>query len=236
LNRYHVQSNLLDPLENNGQMILVIGEDWDVFHARLFLCSKVNNEWQVVQNFPAVCGQNGMAWGLGVYPQNPESQPQPTKKEGDQKTPVGIFHLGTCMGYASKPLNPNLPYQPLTVTMEGVDDPLSRHYNQVVNKAKLSEGIEVDWKSYEVMRREDALYKWLMIIEHNPDNLPGAGSLIFLHIWENDKKGTAGCTAVASKNMEEILTWLDPNQNPVVVQLPRPLYHQFAAEWGLPTL
>lgn len=220
------------------QMILVVADNWNQTQARLFLCAGTKGKWQVLNSYPAVCGKNGMAWGIGLYPADTLSTlPQPVKKEGDGKSPAGIFRFGTCMGYEPRlAVNSKWPYQPLNAAMQGVDDPNSRYYNQIIDTAKLLPAITIDWQSHEKMRRSDDLYKWLLVIEHNPRNLPGYGSLIFMHIWENQTKGTAGCTALAESNLLEILEWLDPDHNPVLVQLPRTIYNQKLAEWGLPAI
>ena len=219
------------------QMILVVTDNWDQTQARLFRCARTGENWQVLNSYPAVCGENGMAWGIGLYPATLSELLQPFKKEGDGKSPAGIFRFGKCMGY--EPLlavNSKWPYQPLSVTMQGVDDPQSRYYNQIIDTAQLLPGTAIDWQSHETMRRSDDLYKWLLVIEHNHLNLPGYGSLIFMHIWENQTKGTAGCTALAESSLLEILEWLDLDHNPVLVQLPREIYDQKLPEWGLPAI
>jgi D-alanyl-D-alanine dipeptidase len=223
--------------DNSRQMILVLAETWDSFRVRLYRCEKNFGTWRAVQCFPAVCGQKGMAWGLGVYPADPLQQQQPSKKEGDRKTPAGVFTLGACRGYASKfATNQRLSYQPLTVTTQGVDDPKSRYYNKIVDRAKLTPGQTADWDSYEVMRRDDTLYKWLVAINHNPANLPGYGSLIFMHPWAGSHTGTAGCTALSEPDLLELLRWLDPAREPVLIQMPREEYQKFRNVWGLPAV
>lgn len=219
------------------QLILVLADNWDNFRARVYLCDQIFGTWRVNQSFPAVCGQNGMAWGLGLYPASLALQPQPGKREGDCKSPAGIFQLGACMGYAPELVdNSSWSYQQLTTTMQGVDDPKSQYYNRVMERASLEKLGGVDWNSHEVMRRADGLYKWLLVINHNPDNIPGYGSLIFLHLWKNEASGTAGCTALAENAFRKILSWLDPAQGPLLVQLPRTVYRDCRGEWGLPLI
>lgn len=227
---------------DSNQMILVIAPNWDDLHTRMYLCEKDNDKWQVQKSFPAVGGKKGLAWGIGLYPEARArasliGNAQPVKKEGDLKSPVGVFQLGECLGYApGLEANPNLVYRQLTESIQGVDDPASRYYNRIVNTADFKDGIAIDWKSHEKMRRADDLYKWLIVIEHNPDNIPGNGSLIFLHVWKNADSGTAGCTAVAEQHLLEILKWLNKGENPVLVQLPAEIYHQNLLSWGLPLI
>jgi len=62
----------------------------------------------------------------------------------------------------------------------------------------------------------------------------GGGSCIFLHIWPGPSGNTSGCTAFDSRDMNELLAWLDPNALPVLVQLPRSSYERLRSSWGLP--
>jgi L,D-peptidoglycan transpeptidase YkuD (ErfK/YbiS/YcfS/YnhG family) len=210
--------------ENTCQMILVTTNGWNDYRARLALYEKKAGKWEAYGDFPAVCGRKGMAWGIGWGPARPGETLPPVKREGDQKTPAGIFRLGKCLGYAPRlTVNPKLPYRQIVASMQGVDDPVSRYYNQIVNTATI-EPADMDWKSYEIMRRSDERYKWLMIIGHNPENLPGWGSLIFLHLWRDQTTGTAGCTAVSEATILTVFERLDPALNPVIVQGPREVW------------
>jgi L,D-peptidoglycan transpeptidase YkuD (ErfK/YbiS/YcfS/YnhG family) len=62
----------------------------------------------------------------------------------------------------------------------------------------------------------------------------GAGSCIFLHIWDGPEQGTAGCTAMEPIRIETLLRWLDPKKAPVLVQLPEPEYLKYQSAWSLP--
>ena len=92
----------------------------------------------------------------------------------------------------------------------------SRRYNLVVERSGVG---EVDWKSSERMR-EVSGYRWGLVVEHNANPaVAGRGSCIFLHVWAGPDKGTAGCTAMAQPNLEELLRWLDAKKRPALVQL-----------------
>jgi L,D-peptidoglycan transpeptidase YkuD (ErfK/YbiS/YcfS/YnhG family) len=135
---------------------------------------------------PVVLGKNGLAWGRGLAD---ASLPGPEKKEGDNKAPAGIFKLGQAFGYAPA-LSAGwvkLPYLPLTKQIEGIDDPRSRYYNRLIDRSKVA---RVDWHSSEQMRRDDILYEWGLVVEHNSPARSGAGSCIFLHIWKKPSTAT----------------------------------------------
>jgi L,D-peptidoglycan transpeptidase YkuD (ErfK/YbiS/YcfS/YnhG family) len=95
-----------------------------------------------------------------------------------------------------------------------VDDPQSPDYNRwVYGKPKA--------KSFERMLRDDELYKIGLIIEYNTNPVvPGHGSAIFLHIWKGPGIPTAGCVAVAEKDLRGYLSWLAPDRAPVIALNP----------------
>jgi D-alanyl-D-alanine dipeptidase len=84
------------------------------------------------------------------------------------------------------------------------------------------------------MMRTDDLYKWGIVVAHNPAAQPGAGSCIFLHIWKNSSAPTAGCTAMAEEDLVKLLRWLDPTARPILVQMPAANYQRFQSRLGLP--
>jgi D-alanyl-D-alanine dipeptidase len=98
-----------------------------------------------------------------------------------------------------------------------VDDRRSRHYNRIVDLRKVSK----DWRSAERMKFPSGLYRHGIFVAHNPRNVPGAGSCIFMHIKKANGRPTVGCTAMDRGELLEIMRWLDPGKNPVLVQAPR---------------
>ena len=180
---------------------------------------------------PVVLGKKGLGWGRGLF--EPAGNDGPRKVEGDNKAPAGIFRLGPAFGYANRASWIKLRYVALTKNTEGIDDPRSRHYNQLVDRTKVA---QVDWKSSEKMLRADVLYKWGIFVAHNPAATPGAGSLIFLHIWRDSSGATAGCTAMPEQNLVQLLRWLDPAAHPVLVQMPQPTYNSLRTSLHLPVL
>ena len=121
----------------------------------------------------------------------------------------------------------------MTRETEGVDDPKSRYYNQLVERSKVE---RVDWASSEQMLRADDLYKWGLFVVHNPTATPGAGSCIFIHIWRNSSAATVGCTAMAEPDLLRLLRWLDPDAHPVLIQMPRSAYQGLQRSLNLPAL
>jgi L,D-peptidoglycan transpeptidase YkuD (ErfK/YbiS/YcfS/YnhG family) len=236
-----------DALERSTQLIVVTTSDWNAVEGRLRRYERATEyeEWRPVGDpISIVVGKNGLGWGIGVIPTDDaqfRSASDPVKREGDGKSPAGVFALGFAFGYASQPLpGLKMSYLNLTPSIECVDDPGSKHYNRIVDRSVVAR----DWNSSEHMRNAGESYRWGVVVDHNgtvtgmngkpPE--PGGGSCVFLHIWHSHDQGTAGCTAMSQTELETLLTWLDPARKPLVVQLPEPSYERLIDGWMLPKL
>ena len=165
---------------------------------------------------PVTVGRAGLGWATD----RARHSSGPEKREGDGRSPAGIFPLGVAFGSASREEARwiQIPYLPLTPGTECVDDPASPHYNSIVDRATTS---RPDWKSSERMLEVGEAYRLGIVVGHNvAPALAGLGSCIFLHLWSGPPAPTAGCTAMAPESLEEILRWLRPRPDPVLVQLP----------------
>jgi D-alanyl-D-alanine dipeptidase len=233
-----------DAFAHSTQMIVVTTSDWNGVEGWLRRYERGNSQegWrQVGDPISIVVGSSGMGWGLGVVAiDDPRLRrpDDPVKKEGDGRSPAGIFALGTAFGEAPEPLQGlKMPYLSLTPSIECVDDSRSHFYNRIVDRSTVTP----DWNSSEHMRSVGEKYRWGIVVGHNGiltrgNHLPraGAGSCVFLHIWGDPGQGTAGCTAMARSKLESILTWLDPMRKPLLVQLPAPEYARMIHLSGLP--
>jgi L,D-peptidoglycan transpeptidase YkuD (ErfK/YbiS/YcfS/YnhG family) len=77
------------------------------------------------------------------------------------------------------------------------------------------------WRSAEKMLRPDGLYQLGIVVHDNMDPIvKGRGSAIFLHIWRNASTSTVGCTAMAKNNLLNLIKWLDPAKQPLLIQAP----------------
>jgi len=184
---------------------------------------------------PVVVGRTGLAWGVG-FDAVDASEPgaAPHKREGDGRSPAGVFPLDTTFGFAPRDSMTWLrtPYAPLTPESDCVDDTASVHYNTVVPRNLVP---RVDWASAEHMRRIDQ-YRIGVIVGYNASPVVrGRGSCIFLHIWEGPRSTTAGCTAFDATYLQQVMAWLDPRKRPALVQLPAAQYARLRAHWGLPS-
>ena len=232
---------------HSTQMIVVTTSSWNIVDGRLqrFERNTSHEKWQPVgKPISIVVGKNGMGWGLGLLANDApgiRTVTDPVKKEGDGKSPAGVFALGTAFGYTPQPLpGLKLPYRSLTASTECVDDVRSKHYNRIVDRSTISS----DWNSSEHMRDAGKAYEWGVVIDHNGtvqgsnshSPVPAGGSCVFMHIWGGPGQGTAGCTAMPQSELEGVLLWLDPARKPLLVQLPSADYARLSAGWRLPQI
>ena len=217
------------------QLLLVIVPDWASSFAQLqrFERDSLEGDWQPVGVAIAVSlGKSGLAWGRGLQPKVAGLE----KREGDGCAPAGIFAITALFGYAAadSPFarGAKLPYLHATPDLKAIDDPASRYYNRIVDQSSVA---QLDWASCEDMRRSDQRYAVGAVVAHNSEPpVPGAGSCIFLHVWESEGGATAGCTAMSLANMTELAGWLDGAAAPLLVQLPQAEYECRREAWGLP--
>jgi D-alanyl-D-alanine dipeptidase len=222
-------------VSNSLQMLVVTTKNWDDMHglAQRYERSSLMSKWHPVgASFPVVVGKAGLAWGRGIQPSTQNVSSGPIKHEGDGRAPAGVFPITNSFGYSPGPVTgARLPYIALTPSIECVDDANSPHYNQLLD----AKNVTKDWNSFEQMRREDELYRWGAFVAHNSDPVvPGAGSCIFLHVWDGPDQGTVGCTAMDPSKIESLLRWFDPVKRPVLVQLPDSEYSLLTRSWLLP--
>jgi L,D-peptidoglycan transpeptidase YkuD (ErfK/YbiS/YcfS/YnhG family) len=177
-------------------------------------------------------GRAGLAWGRGLHPAMPGLQ----KREGDGRSPAGVFAITALFGEAEPGSSfaraAKLPYLCASAGLKCIDDAASAQYNRIVHQSRVAQR---DWASCEDMRRDDQRYVVGAVVAHNLEpRVPGAGSCIFLHVWEREGLPTAGCTAMALADMTTIAGWLDGAAVPVLVQLPEAEFGSLREVWDLP--
>jgi L,D-peptidoglycan transpeptidase YkuD (ErfK/YbiS/YcfS/YnhG family) len=181
-----------------SQLLMVFTSRAEVTRAELFCLEKVGNEWHIaIPAMAASVGRKGIA--------EPES-----KREGDGKTPYGMYHIGMAFGYESD-CPTRMPYRQMQSHDIWVDDPAAEDYNRLVHLDRTKA------KSFEYMRRKDDLYKFGLVVEYNTNPIvPGLGSAIFIHYWGRPFRSTAGCLGLSEQNLQAVLSFLDPAKSPVI--------------------
>lgn len=222
------------PWEDARQMVLVVTPGWDGNQGTLRTFERTATGWQPQGvAVPVTIGRAGSAWGIGLQPPQPSG---PVKKEGDGRSPAGVFRIGDAFGYAPT-YTTSLSYRGMTDADYCVDVSGSPLYNRIVNADEAgSSAVE---GSTEPMRRDlhvngDQRYKLGFVIEHNQKGVAGGGSCIFAHLWKAPGEPTTGCTAMNEDVMRGLLGWLRADQHPVFVLLPQAAYRRVRAEWQLP--
>jgi len=212
-------------------MVLSLGFDEWVARAQRYEREPGGPFRRVGTPLAAVLGGAGYGWGDGLHGRGaPAGRTGPVKREGDRRSPAGVFSLGTVHGYAPSAPRLRLPYRQASADSRCVDDPGSPFYNQVVSIAETGER----WSSAEVMRRHDDLYELALDIEHNRSPVSaGKGSCIFAHVWAGPEVPVTGCTAFSKPDLRGLLEWLKPG-SAAWVALPKAEYLALRAAWGLP--
>jgi L,D-peptidoglycan transpeptidase YkuD (ErfK/YbiS/YcfS/YnhG family) len=216
----------------SGQLLVVVNSGWDSLQGNLYAFKKLHGKWRLQFHNAIVLGSNGIAIGDGLVNLKLKG---PVKHEGDKRSPAGIFSIGTAFGYAEKKDAGWIknPYVQAFDTLICVDDANSSYYNKLVDK----DTAKRDYNSFEYMHLKKDYYKWGLFINHNIGKVvPGDGSCIFMHIWENDHSGTDGCTAMTESNMLRVLHWIDAKESPTLVQLPLSVYKKLKQKFALPNI
>jgi len=216
-------------VENSSQAMVVTVPSWNSVDGTLIRYQRTDGKWQQVgDKIPIVVGKSGLGWDGIIEPTAAEGQP--VKKEGDGRSPAGIFRLKEAFGFDPTSPETKMAYMPLTEYTECVDDASSNAYNQVVDLKQIP---NPDWNSSEKMRTID-VYQIGLVVDYNSLDIPAAGSCIFMHIWKGPGHGTAGCTAMEEDKLKDIIGWIDPQRNPLLIQLPAQMYGAVKESWQLP--
>jgi L,D-peptidoglycan transpeptidase YkuD (ErfK/YbiS/YcfS/YnhG family) len=157
-------------------------------------------------------GARGLGRGRGLHGALASG---PEKREGDHRSPAGVFALGTAFGTARLPDGASRwPWRAVDSSDRFVDDPRSPLYN---TWQRLPPSGRVAWRSAEDL----SLYRLAIVVLHNVDPVKrGAGSAVFLHSTASLKRPSVGCTVMAERDLVELLRWLKPEARPLLVQLP----------------
>ena len=189
---------LLGKKIDSEQMLVVESKSASSIYATLSLYEKKADTWRKTLTTSAVLGKNGSS---------------SKKREGDGKTPTGLFPLRSAFGTKVKPSGVSYPYKNTTANDYWVDDPASSDYNTW----KTYKGDpKRKWKSFEKLT--NSLYRHAIVIGYNDQPIvKGKGSAIFLHVWRSSKSPTLGCVAIPEDKLVQILRKLEVEKNPHIL-------------------
>ena len=137
----------------------------------------------------------------------------PAKREGDLRTPAGIFRfLRTMYGVAPSP-GVHYAYRRLVCGDWWVEDPTSPSYNRF-RHVRCGSTPPFRTKSEDLSRSPTA-YRHLAVIAYNTSPVvPGRGSGIFLHVSRG--RPTLGCVSLPLPRLVATLRWLRPAAAPLI--------------------
>ena len=133
------------------------------------------------------------------------------KKEGDLKTPKGIFGLGKLFFRADREDKPKTKIKCIKISKKTIccnEINNKKNYNRIIEKIKRVK--------HENLFRKDNKYNFVLPIKYNSKNIKGKGSCIFLHLT-NNYNPTAGCIALKKKNFLVLLRLID-SQNKILIK------------------
>jgi L,D-peptidoglycan transpeptidase YkuD (ErfK/YbiS/YcfS/YnhG family) len=178
------------------QVITVATGGYGTSYATLTGFERDGSGWrQVFGPWSAYVGRNGVA-------------PYGEKREGDGRTPSGVYGFDFMFGISADP-GTQFPYRRITGTnIVWDDDSSSANYNRWVDTDTGDAGV-----SPEPMYNAPS-YNYGAVIAYNTARTPGMGSAIFLHVSHGSS--TAGCVALPTDQLLALLRWLDPARSPVI--------------------
>jgi L,D-peptidoglycan transpeptidase YkuD (ErfK/YbiS/YcfS/YnhG family) len=179
------------------RLILVLGSGLDAGVAKLQRFEKQGKVWRAVGRAKAASlGKSGMAWSWASKHFAPTGER--VKAEGDKRTPAGLFPIGKPFGFTPR----DVPgYVSLRAGQQYcVDDPKSPLYNSVVPKASAGDVSGEDMATI-------PLYRQGLFVDYPSSREAKGGSCIFVHVWRRKNAGTAGCVALAERDVMDMQSW-----------------------------
>ena len=228
----HTEEVIFPP--DSLQMVVVVTPNLKASSGTIQLFEREDalKSWKTVSKpEKVVVGKNGLGWSHKWYALGNGGH---KKKEGDKKAPAGFFYLRSVFGYAlaNDMSHLNMPYRQVNKKIKCIDDVNSKFYNRIIDSSTIR---KKDWNSHEDMRRNDNLYRLGIVLDYNTSPIrKGMGSCIFLHLWRSSFKPTVGCTAIAPNFMEKLISWLELEKKPLLVQLPKSTFEKISKNWHLP--
>lgn len=160
---------------------------------RLTYFEKKRGKWKKVFSCKAYLGSGGIG----------------KKKEGDKKTPTGLYSLGRAFGICKNP-GTKMPYTRVNCYHYWCGDSGSKYYNQLVRTDKVKHKCHG-----EHLIQYKKVYDYGIFIGYNKAGKAGKGSAIFLHC--SGGRSTAGCVAISKTNMKKLLKRLKPEAKPRIL-------------------
>lgn len=189
----------LDAAKSADQMLIVGAFEQDATDAWVSLHEKQQDgSWHMVMTTPGFIGKKGIG----------------KTKEGDAKTPPGVYKFNRAFGIADDP-GSAIPYVKVDEDMYWSADPApGHHYNELVSIKDVPD-LDIESGDSEHIVDFPYHYQYCLNISYNEECTPGLGSAIFLHCLGPAKPFTGGCVAIPESHMKYVMTHV--NENTAVV-------------------
>ena len=145
----------------------------------------------------AVVGAAGIGWAEDY--DYLAKKDEPVKREGDKRTPAGIFRVAGPIGFEDSKLAGYTKMQPGRSFC--VDDPTSLLYGKIVDKR-----LAATAKSAEDMSAVPGLKRGLMV-DYPARRGAKAGSCIFIHVWDGAEAGTKARIGMPEARVSVLQAW-----------------------------
>lgn len=174
----------------NARRLVIIATRVGSAKADYSYYTKENGSWKESNSDTAYIGKGGIG----------------KTKEGDLKTPSGLYMLNTPFGNASPKEGFPKDYLKVSDDCYWNCDPKSQSYNTLVSTKTCK---DFDKSKSEHLNAIGAYYDYCFNISYNDTCKKDAGSAIFLHC-DIDHSATHGCVAISKANMEKLMKEYDP--------------------------
>ena len=170
----------LEAAQTSSQIIVVSA--YNTNYADVTMYTKYGSSWSKNFSVTGRLGTNGIQ----------------KEKEGDKRTPSGIYALHTPFGIKADPGCPQ-GYLQVNENHYWSGEP-AKYYNKLVDASKVS-----DYRQGggEHLIDYPGVYNYCVAVDYNPQCIVGKGSAIFLHC--SGKSTTAGCMSIPESNMITVL-------------------------------
>ena len=175
---------------HNANQLFIVAQVGEKTTAWVSMYEKINGELQQIMTTPAFIGKNGLG----------------KEREGDEKTPAGVFHFDKAFGIAPNP-GCKLPYTQVDENFYWSGD-WNFHYNELVDVRDYPDKKFVDG---EHLVEYNPHYTYCLNMSYNADCTPGKGSALFLHCFGPVKPWTGGCVAIPVDKMKFVMQNVTPD-------------------------
>ena len=169
----------LSAAKNASQILVVAGIGQTTACVSMHEKNSAGN-WEQIMTTPGFIGKNGLE----------------KTREGDGKTPSGIFHFNKAFGIEKNP-GCAFDYVKIDKNLYWSGD-ASYKYNQLVD---IREYKNLNKDDSEHLIEMNSQYKYALNISYNEEGTVGKGSAIFLHCFDTFKPYTAGGVTIPEDKM-----------------------------------